>query len=284
MNIILPNFVSTKKRTISSSSPWPIIKPLTHQNHNFSESRLVVWLRPSMLESRSGLAVPRFQQKQPVVFGRIKRRIASRFYVLGWGFVWTIRTFWQYLRLNHNMWGWDNIERKNMHQRMTRCFAIIDTGNRPEHKKHPWDISRSSSMVTGNRSLENSHWLMEQPRRVSWETTGSLSRVGVAAPKECSGRAFSVADAHGGLGFLSDGLRYNNWISRFPRNMYVIWLICIYVCFFWEGSTKKQFYRNCFFPFLAFFFTLFHQPSYGFLLQGSWILWLTEWRWLCATS
>lgn len=46
-----------------------------------------------MLESRSGLAVPRFQQKQPVVFGRIKRRIASRFYVLGWVFVWTIRTF-----------------------------------------------------------------------------------------------------------------------------------------------------------------------------------------------
>ena len=82
--INLPNFVSTKKRTISSSSPWPIKITID------GPSRLVVWLRPSMLESRSGLAVPRFQKK-------------TAGSVLGWVFVWTIRTFWQYLRLNHSM-------------------------------------------------------------------------------------------------------------------------------------------------------------------------------------
>lgn len=156
-----------------------------------------------------------------------------------------------------------------MHQRMTRCFAIIDTGNRPEHKKHPWDISRSSSMVTGNRSLENSHWLMEQPRRVSWETTGSLSRVGVAAPKECSGGLAKPhgwrEGHHGGRDEFSVGDKKTTTESPDFQGICMLYDLYVYMFVFFLGRiNKKKEIIGTVFPFCWRFFSLFHQPSYGF--------------------
>lgn len=162
-----------------------------------------------------------------------------------------------------------------MHQRMTRCFAIIDTGNRPEHKKHPWDISRSSSMVTGNRSLENSHWLMEQPRRVSWETTGSLSRVGVAAPKECSGGLAKPhgwrEGHHGGRDEFSVGDKKTTTESPDFQGICMLYDLYVYMFVFFLGriNKKKRNHRNCFSLLLAFFFSLSSTILWFFLLQGS---------------
>ena len=139
-----------------------------------------------------------------------------------------------------------------------RCFAIIDTGNRPEHKKHPWDISRSSSMVTGNRSLENSHWLMEQPRRVSWETTGSLSRVGVAAPKECSGGLAKPhgwrEGHHGGRDEFSVGDKKTTTESPDFQGICMLYDLYVYMfVFFGKDQQKKQF-SELFFSFPGVFF------------------------------
>lgn len=160
-----------------------------------------------------------------------------------------------------------------MHQRMTRCFAIIDTGNRPEHKKHPWDISRSSSMVTGNRSLENSHWLMEQPRRVSWETTGSLSRVGVAAPKECSGGLAKPhgwrEGHHGGRDEFSVGDKKTTTESPDFQGICMLYDLYVYMfVFFWEGSTKKKKSSELFFPFAGVFFLSFINHPMVFFAAG----------------
>lgn len=92
-------------------------------------------------------------------------------------------------------------------------------------KKHPWDISGLNPHGNPNSILGFSHWLMITPRRVSWETTGSLSRVGVAAPKECSGEASPrwVAGGHsGGEGFFSDGYKIQQLNLQVSRNMYVV--------------------------------------------------------------